>query len=166
MSNLAIQDRLFPMPQHELTSDDYYTPAWVFDRMGIEFDLDVCSPPGGPPFVPAANYYTQADDGLTSPWYGRVWMNPPYSNVTPWWDRFAEHRAGVCLLPLAKSWWLNDVMASADGVTISDQGGEMHFVRPGSKPLRIWFPVMFAAFGEECVDAISRLGVVRVARVV
>lgn len=43
-------------------------------------------------------------------------------------------------------------------------GGEMHFVRPGrpEKPTRIWFPVWFAAFGDECVEALSRVGVVRV----
>ena len=38
---------LFGAEQSELTSDDYYTPAWVFERMGIEFDLDPCAPPGG-----------------------------------------------------------------------------------------------------------------------
>lgn len=157
----VIAERLFPVEQHELTSDDYYTPAWVFERMGIEFDLDVCAPPGGPPFVPARRYYTQVDDGLVSDWSGRVWMNPPYSNVTPWWERFADHRNGVALLPMAKSWWLNRVMEQAEGIVISDQGGEMHFHRPGSKPLRIWFPVFFAAFGDECVEAISRLGRVR-----
>ena len=23
------------------TSDDYYTPKWIFDAIGLEFDLDV-----------------------------------------------------------------------------------------------------------------------------
>lgn len=65
-----MQPRLFPVQQEQLTSDDYYTPAWVFERMGIEFDLDVCAPPGGIPWIPAKRYYTQADDGLVAPWGG------------------------------------------------------------------------------------------------
>ena len=160
-----IQERLFAAPEHEITTDDYYTPKWVFDALAIRFDLDVCAPPGGIEWVPADRHYTIKDDGLTASWQGRVWMNPPYSNVTPWWDRMTEHRNGVALLPMAKSWWLNRVMSEADGVVISEQGGEMHFHRPGNpKPLRIWFPVFFAAFGDECVDAIANLGPVRVLR--
>jgi len=53
------------------------------------------------------------------------------------------------------------VWAEADAIVIGDQGGEMHFHRPDSKPLRIWFPVFFAAFGTESVEAIGRLGAVR-----
>ena len=165
MSDLAVQPRLFGVEQEALTSDDYYTPAWVFERMGLDFDLDVCAPPGGIPWIPARRFFTMADDGLSQPWEGLVWMNPPYSNCTPWVERFVMHASGgIALLPMAKSWWLNTIFEKADGVTISDMGGEMHFHRPGSRPLRIWFPVFFAAFGDECVEAISRLGTVRVRR--
>ncbi len=154
--------RLFGAEQTERTSDDYYTPAWVFDRLGLRFDLDVCAPPEGVPWVPCDRFLTQTDDGLAAEWSGRVWMNPPYSNVTPWWDRFAAHGNGVALLPMAKSWWLNRVFAEADGIVIPDQGGEMHFHRPGaSKPLRIWFPVFLSAFGAANVNALSAFGSVR-----
>jgi hypothetical protein len=158
-----IQPTLLSIPQAVTTSDDYYTPAWVFDRLGLIFDLDVCAPEGGVPWIPAARYFAMSDDGLSLGWTGRVWMNPPYSNVGPWWQRCAEHRNGVALFPLAKSCWLNEVWASADAIAIPEQGGEMHFYRPGqSKPLRIWFPVMFAAFGDECVDALCRVGTARI----
>ena len=154
--------RLFPVGYDAPTSDDYYTPASVFDALGLTFDLDVAAPPGGVSWVPADRFYDPTDDGLAQRWAGRVWMNPPYSNVTPWWRRFAAHRNGVALLPAAKSQWLNDVWADAEAVALGAQGGEMYFVRPDNpKPLRIWFPVLFAAFGDECCRAIARLGPIR-----
>jgi hypothetical protein len=150
--------RLFPVAQEQLTSDDYYTPAWVFERMGIRFDLDVCSPPGGVPWIPADRFYTQADDGLASPWEGRVWMNPPYSQATPWVNRFIAHRHGIALMNHAKSAWHPRLWAAVDGAAMPYD--YFNFVG-GPNGGSMYAPVWFAAFGEECVDAISRLGVVR-----
>ena len=28
-------------------SVDWYTPAWIFERIGLQFDLDPCQPTGG-----------------------------------------------------------------------------------------------------------------------
>ena len=153
--------QLFAFPQTRSTSDDCYTPRHVFDRLAIRFDMDVASPEGGSPWVPADRYLTMKDDALSVPWAGRVWMNPPYSNVTPWWDKFSSHRNGIALLPMAKSHWVNRVFDEAEGIAIGEDGGEMKFMRPGQKPMRIWFPVFFAAFGDECVEAIGRIGRVR-----
>jgi len=139
-----------------MTSDDYYTPAWVFERMGIEFDLDVCAPPGGIPWIPAKRHYTQADDGLLQPWAGRVWMNPPYSRTSPWARKFIEHANGVCLVPHAKSAWHIELMSSPAAI-VASYGGYFDF-KGGS----IFMPVMFAAFGDECIEAISHLGRVRI----
>ena len=151
--------RLFSIEQHGITSDDYYTPEWVFERMGIEFDLDVCSPPGGIPWIPAKRHYTQADDGLASAWAGRVWMNPPYSNTTPWADRFIRHSNGVCLVPHSRSRWWGRLWAAADGIA---DAGMFQFHRGADGKLEnVFMPVVFAAFGDECVDAISRVGPVR-----
>lgn len=149
----AGEPRLFAVRQEQLTSDDYYTPPWVFERMGLTFDLDVCAPPGGVTWIPANRYFTQEDDGLAQLWHGRVWMNPPYSNATPWVERFIAHRNGVCLVPHAKSGWHVQLWTECDGAAL---------VRPfefvGGWP---FLPVWFAAFSDECVDAIGRLGVVR-----
>lgn len=69
----------------------WFTPSWVFEGLGLSFDLDVASPPGGVPWIPAARYFTEEDDGLAQPWAGVVWCNPPYSAPAPWCRRFAEH---------------------------------------------------------------------------
>jgi hypothetical protein len=138
--------------------DEHYTPAWVFERMGIEFDLDVCSPAGGLPWIPARRFYTSADDGLSLPWEGRVWMNPPYSRATPWVRKFVEHANGVCLVPHAKSIWFFDLWASKAAMAQTPR--RVIFVSAvGSGDVLL--PTVFAAFGEECIEAISRLGVVR-----
>lgn len=94
-----MSEPLFALPSDafSVTSDDCYTPPWVFREMGLVFDLDVASPPGGPWHVPAAAYYTAQDDGLVQPWHGLVWCNPPYSKFRPWAEKWAEHDRG-CLM--------------------------------------------------------------------
>lgn len=89
--------RLFAL-DNVLDSDDWYTPRWVFDGMGITFDLDVAAPDGGAANVPARRFYTVADDGLLSPWEGVVWCNPPYSAPTAWCRKWALHEPGGCIL--------------------------------------------------------------------
>lgn len=116
---------LFGAPQTEQTSDDYYTPKWIFDALDIRFDLDVAAPPGGS-LVPCDRYYTKADDGLTSPWYGTVWMNPPFSEATPWTNRWFDHGDGIALLPAAKSRWFVS-MWSNPSVTIAVLPSDLRF---------------------------------------
>ena len=155
----AGEPRLFSVEQEQLTSDDYYTPAWVFERMAIEFDLDVCAPPGGIPWIPAKRYYTQADDGLASEWTGRVWMNPPFSDCGPWVRRFVGHADGVCLVQVSKSRHSEMLWREADATAFV--GGFPFFDPSAGAEGQVYMPCWFAAFGEECVEAISRLGVVR-----
>lgn len=151
----SVQPPLFGLKQQEQTADDYYTPDWVFTTMGIRFDLDVASPPGGIPWVPADRFFTMADDGLSQPWEGRVWMNPPYSQAALWVRKFIAHGHGVALVPHAKSAWHPLLWAAADGCVMPADG---YFDFIGGS---IMLPVWFAAFGPECVEAIGNLGRVR-----
>lgn len=89
--------RLFAL-NDTITSDDWYTPAWIFDGMALTFDLDVCAPVDGPLHVPARRWYSESDDGLLQPWEGLVWCNPPYSDPAPWCRKWAVHDGGGCLL--------------------------------------------------------------------
>ena len=139
-------------------SDNIYTPPFIFEAMGLRFDLDVAAPPGGVPWVPADRYYTEADDGLSQPWHGRVWMNPPYSTPKHWVRKWLAHGNGVAILPLSKSSWLAQLWEQTDAVVILPE--QFRFVREGV-PHGIFMASALWAIGTENVEAISRVGVIR-----
>lgn len=89
--------RLFPL-ENVVDTDDWYTPAWIFDGLGLRFHLDVASPDEPLTWIPTDARFTVADDGLTQAWHGLVWCNPPYSEPLPWCRRWAEHANGLILL--------------------------------------------------------------------
>ena len=146
------------------TTDDYYTPPWLFDVMALSFDLDVCGPRGGVPWLPATQTLSTSDDGLSVEWVGRVWMNPPFSNSSPWVDRFIAHAHGVCLVPHSRAKWHSRLWATADILVdvnfVGDKLFQFYRASDGAWT-NIYMPVFVAAFGAECVEAVGRLGVGR-----
>ena len=81
-------------------SDEWLTPPEILRVLG-EFDLD----PAAPLFRPwptAKHHYTLEDNGLVQPWFGRVWLNPPYGDDKHLWMRkMSLHRYGIMLIPAA-----------------------------------------------------------------
>ena len=67
----------------QVDGDTWLTPRFILDQLGW-FDLDPCAAVEHPGYVGARHAYTKDDDGLRQEWKGRVFMNPPYSNVGPW----------------------------------------------------------------------------------
>jgi hypothetical protein len=155
-----IQGQLLRVEGWQQTTDDYYTPPWVFERLGLEFDIDVAAPPGGVPWIPAKKYFTQADDGLAQEWEGLAWCNPPYSNGEPWVRRMVAHNRGVLLMPLGNTNWVDDLWAS--GVPSVLLPNHMKFIRPNQREQEILYRTCLWAFGDECVEALHNLGTVRV----
>jgi hypothetical protein len=146
---------LFPLPSDAIatTADDCFTPRWVFDAMGLEFDIDVASPAGGPWFVPHKAYYTVVDDGLAQPWDGVVWCNPPYSNFGPWARKWATCKAGALMGTYTPGTsWVPIVLAAADAVTFLTA----EFARPYDKPIRPMHG-LFVAFRGVGVEPAERL---------
>lgn len=77
--------------------DEWLTPPDLIRSLG-PFDLDPCAPVRRP-WDTARHHYTVLDDGLKRPWFGRVWLNPPYGRETPrWLKKLSDHRNGVALV--------------------------------------------------------------------
>lgn len=143
-------------------SYEWYTPPHVFHALGLHFDLDPCSPLAGPvPWVPASHHYTMAEDGLTRPWFGRVWCNPPYGDQVPRFvGRMADHGDGIMLvLSRTDTRWFHraaevaEVICFVRGRLAFVAGAGQRVSHPGSAALLL-------AFGAVCSAALyaSRLG--------
>lgn len=146
--------QLFTVPVQPSDSDERYTPKWVFDGLGLTFDLDPCSPVGGGDFVPAQRKLTANDDGLAHDWHGRVWVNPPFSNATAFADRFIAHGNGIFLGPVANSRWANDMLRASNVVWFCR---DFAFVHPTHSGRHSSMPLMFCAIGSACRAAVWRL---------
>lgn len=77
--------------------EEWLTPPIIIETMG-PFDLDPCSAIKRP-WATAKNHYTIEDNGLTKPWEGYVFCNPPYGPKTgEWLARCAEHDNCIALV--------------------------------------------------------------------
>lgn len=108
-------DRWNPGAVMSSGSHEWYTPRHVVDAvlrtMGT-IDLDPCAEKGRR--IPAAAHLTKQDDGLSHPWKGRVYMNPPYGDGIGEWTAklradFDARRVteAVALVPARTEtdWW-------------------------------------------------------------
>ena len=86
----------------KLIKDNFETPVDVFNKYGSihNLHLDVCATAEN---TKCQRYYSLVENGLKQNWGGRIWMNPPYSNVAPWVAKAYRSRNMceiiVCLLP-------------------------------------------------------------------
>ena len=97
------------------------TPKYLFDRISsiFNFSLDVCALPEN---AKCESYYTPKDDGLSKPWRGGVWCNPPYGREISSWVKKAyeesqkEYNSFVLMLLPARTdtkWWWDWVQGKA-----------------------------------------------------
>ena len=69
-------------------TDMWETPQDLFNELDKEFhfDLDVCATQEN---AKCKRYYTPKQDGLSQPWDGICWCNPPYGRDIGQWVRRA-----------------------------------------------------------------------------
>lgn len=124
-------------------TDRWLTPIEIVQALG-HFDLDPCGERSHPT---ASTIYE--DDGLRRGWFGRVWLNPPYSEVGKWMYRLAEHGSGIALVfARTETRWAQKVLPKASSVLFL--AGRLTFTSPviptsGNSGA----PSMLLAFGEK-----------------
>jgi hypothetical protein len=141
-------------------TDDWLTPNRLLKRLG-PFDLDPCGCPGMPWCIAATTFFLPDHDGLTEPWHGRVWCNPPYGpNVGKWARRMAEHRNGIMLVfaRTDTTTWQRDIFPFADATLFL--AGRVRFYLPSGEQGRSGTaPSALLAFGQNNVDALRNAGI-------
>lgn len=100
-------------------------------------------------------------DGLTLPWTGTVWCNPPYSNILPWvckaWESSATATSVCMVVPNNRgeqSWWQDAVEPYRDGGARLVKGWNLttHFQR------KRW---LFLKEGKPILDRNGKVGSAR-----
>ena len=91
------------------TKRDLWEP--LADAIG-GFDLDPAA--GCEPTPIAEDRYTKADDGLSQPWYGTVWLNPPFSEKKQWYRKLVDE------------YWNGDVTRAVALATVDPSANWFH----------------------------------------
>jgi hypothetical protein len=143
-----------------MVTDTWLTPKPIIEALG-EFDLDPCTPEIMP-WLTAKNRYTKVDCGLRSPWFGRVWLNPPYGReAVKWTQKLADHGNGIALI-LARTEtkdWFDTVWNRADAILFlkgriyfHDKNGVKAKANCGAAPVLV-------AYGKNNVEALRFCGI-------
>lgn len=143
------------IPPHE-RNDRWLTPLPIIDALGI-FDLD---PAGAPDHPTALTVWTleAGNDGLRDPWFGRVWLNPPYGRVMrSWVERLVAHGRGTALIPVATGTKLWMDVAWPESTAIHFWRHRVKFLRRDGLDDDMVSPAASAllAFGDEDADALA-----------
>lgn len=134
-------------------SNEWLTPREILSALG-PFDLDPCAPITRP-WSMARKHYTIEDNGLSKPWDGRVWLNPPYGPLTGMWlERLADHGNGVALI-FARTetvFFHRQVWDRADDLFFLE--GRLHFCWPDGTRAKFnaGAPSVLVAYGRENGD--------------
>lgn len=85
------------------TNSEWETPQYVYNYFNkiYNFNLDVCANNDN---HKCNFYYDLKLDALKLPWYGNVWMNPPFKDLKQWiekayFESLTNTEYVVCLLP-------------------------------------------------------------------
>jgi hypothetical protein len=135
-------------------SDEWFTPPAITQALGI-FDLD---PAAGPMNHAVRNLrLIHGEDGLERAWEGRVWLNPPYSNVHLWLEKMIAHRNGIALVNARpETNWFQNACESASAVLWLK--GRVKFQRPDNKPTHPPVGCVLIAYGRPNAQALMMSG--------
>jgi hypothetical protein len=161
---------------HNSGVSEWYTPA-EYIAAAVEvlgaIDLDPASTAEANEVVDAAAFYTAEEDGLSRPWAGRVWLNPPYAQpaVARFANRLvAEYAAGnvTAAITLTNNatetgWW--QTLASP-AAALCFPLGRVRFWHPGkvSAPLQGQSVLYLGPYPGQFAEAFAAFGFAAVHR--
>jgi hypothetical protein len=146
-------------------SDDWYTPKYIFEALGLHFNTDVASPSDGPRYVPCDNWISSGS--LDKSWRGLIWMNPPFGHQSTkrlWLRKFIQHGDGVALVPDRTSApWFQEAAPLMDAICFVSP--KIKFERPdGSCGQSPGTGTALLAIGEQSMAALLGCGLGMVVR--
>ena len=124
--------------------NEWYTPPKYTEaakRVMGGIDLDPASNELANKFVGAEKFYTKEDDGLANPWFGRVWLNPPYAQpliaqfseaVVEKFGRGEFEQSIVLVNNATDTKWLQSMMRVCSAVCFVE--GRVKFLDPDGNP--------------------------------
>lgn len=140
---------------------NWLTPPHVIEALGgaDSFDLDPCAVFDSP--IPTARhgYCLPATDGLAAEWFGRVWLNPPYTSgeVDSWLAKLADHGAGTALIfaRTETECFAREVFGKASGLLFL--AGRLHFHYPDGTRAKAnaGAPSVLCAYGADDLDRLA-----------
>jgi len=143
---------------------DWYTPPEIFEKLGVVFDLDPCSPGMDKCFVPTRHAYVLPQNGLTEPWFGLVFCNPPYGRETGMWMQKCKEHGNAISLVFARTGtkWFQATAGSTSAICFIRS--RVRFIHGGTmKPASsAGADSMLMAWGQEAKNALinSDLGMI------
>ena len=123
-------------------TDVWLTPLEIVNTLGI-FDLDPC---GELDHKTAKTIYSF--NGLEQNWFGRVWLNPPYSEVGKWLEKMAVHNNGIALVyARLETKWAQNIIPQCSSVFFP-KGRISFLTKEKEKRGSAGAPSMYLSFGE------------------
>lgn len=143
----------------ESKRQDWRTPRDLHEAIKrrwriAEYDLDAAASAEN---ALASKFYSEADDGLSKPWNGLVWCNPPYGRAVGKWVKKAleESKRDECLLVHMlinarpdTSWWHDYVTQASEIIFLRGRVKFLHGLT-GKPVAGSTAPSAVIAFGEE-----------------
>jgi DNA N-6-adenine-methyltransferase (Dam) len=143
-------------------TNGWMTPPGLLAALG-PFDLDPCAntpdqwDPGR-----VRRCIARPDDGLTAPWAGMVWVNPPYTDTARWMARLAGHGNGIALIfaRTETGWFAEHVWGKASGLLFVK--GRIRFIRVSNGSVaghNAPAPSVLVAYGTEAAARLAACGI-------
>lgn len=144
----------------KMKNDEWLTPPSILHALGA-FDLDPCAPINRP-WETAGHHFTALDDGLSKPWSGRVWLNPPYGlEASKWLKRLSDHGNGIALIfaRTETEMFFEHVWNAATALLFIKGRLHFHYVDGRRAAANSGAPSVLVAYGQENGEALWQSGI-------